>query len=320
MKLSKIKLPQIKLSKAKIISYLLSLFIFSFLFLIIWYVVPDFLHLFFNTLLGKFILILFTVLLGFKDIKYGVGMAVLLIILYRFQSYKESFQNINIDPSLLTNTQQPTTWNQTTINNVLSTQNSNNPDVIYDTNILQQNATENEANSFLQNGYWPWSQKTQNNYQTKYNRNPVIRNIPQDSMKDDQQIYPEKTIKGMLALDSPEGKFVLSDIVINEPENKKNAWAEGVGLFGYTSGLINKAANKIIGCRKLNTDTSSQPYLIEPTEGAYSQVIQKGTKLNYSQLTSLITGFKFNKSPCNPCSLLDNPENNSCQFKIKTNL
>jgi len=58
---------------------------------IILYVIPGFLVSLFNTILGNLILLISLILVTSQDIKYGVILAIVLIVLYRFSQLKEGF-------------------------------------------------------------------------------------------------------------------------------------------------------------------------------------------------------------------------------------
>ena len=223
-----------------------------------------------------------------------------------------------LDPNTTTNnlTYLATTWEPETVYNYLLTQKTNNDHIIYDPVILQQNATQEEADFFLTNGYWPWSQETKDKYIEILDKNTIVRNFAPKSVNTDQKIYPEKTIQEILAFNTPEGKFVLQDAISNEKENQERAYNKGIGIFGFTSGLLNPSSNKIVGCRKLPTDQTDQPYLITPGKGTYSQVLPKARKLDYAEIPELIDGFEFTNGPCNPCTMLNLPPDYSCKFKV----
>jgi len=223
--------------------------------------------------------------------------------------------NKKLDPNTTTNNQtyKATTWKPETLYNYLLTQKTNNENVIYDPIILQQNATQEEAEYFLKNGYWYWSEKTKREYINKLNKNTIVRTFPKQSLEIYQKIYPEKTIQEILYFNSPEGEFVLEDTIYNENKNKEKAHNKGMGIFGFTSGLLNEESNQRIGCRKLKGDQTSEPYLIIPSKGTYSQVLPKAKKLDYAEIPERINGFQYINEVCNPCSF---PPDNLCKFKI----
>jgi hypothetical protein len=253
--------------------------------------------------------------------------SLLFFLAYEFFSKREAFttspnSSKKLDPNTTTNnlTYKATTWTPETVYNYLLTQKTSNENVIYDPIILQQNATQEEADFFLKNGFWKWSNETKDNYINILQKNKIIRTYPEQSLNIDQTIYPEKTIQEILAFNTPEGKFVLEDTVINEEQNQKRASDKGMGIFGFTSGLLNPESNQTIGCRKLPGDQTDEPYLFVPNKnkGEYSQVLPKYKKLDYAQLPELVDGFTFTNGPCNPCTLLNQPPDYSCKFKVKS--
>jgi len=260
----------------------------------------------------------------------------ILVMIYFLQNYfvnlwtiiqktvKESFTTPpnttkRLDPNTTTNnlTYVATTWTPETVYNYLLTQKTNNEHIIYDPVILQQLATQEEADFFLTNGYWPWTQETKDKYIKELNKNTIIRNFAPKSVKTDQKIYPEKAIQEIVEWNTREGQFVLNDAIVNQEHNKVRASNKGMGIFGFTSGLLNPASNKIIGCRKMKEDQTDEPYLITPTKGPYSLYNPKSRKLDYAEIPELLDGFEFTNGPCNPCLLLNQPQNNSCKFKVK---
>jgi len=265
-----------------------------------------------------------------KLIIFIIIIIIIIIILYFIKTYqkeKESFTTPpnttkRLDPNTTTNnlTYVATTWNPETVYNYLLTQKTNNEHIIYDPVILQQMATQEEADYFLNNGYWSWSQETKDEYIKSLNKNTIVRNFAEKSITTDQKIYPEKIIQEILKWNTREGQFVLNDAIVNQEKNKERAFNKGMGIFGFTSGLLNPTSNKVIGCRKMKGDKTDEPYLITPTKGPYSLYNPKSKKIDYSEIPELLDGFEFTDGPCNPCLLLNQPQDDSCKFKVKKNV
>ena len=57
----------------------------------------------------------------------------------------------------------------------LKIQHTINPKIVFDMEIIKQQASQNEMDYFLQNGMWPWSQDVINLYTDAINRNHFIR-------------------------------------------------------------------------------------------------------------------------------------------------
>ena len=67
------------------------------IFLVIWiilYAIPDLLSNLFNTILGKLIILLSIILVSYKNIKYGIGLFIIFLIIYRFISFNFMFRMI----------------------------------------------------------------------------------------------------------------------------------------------------------------------------------------------------------------------------------
>lgn len=232
------------------------------------------------------------------------------------------------DPNLSVNSEhsRATTLTQDSITDFLNIQRTNYPHLIYDAQILQQNTTQSEMDEFLSTGSWRWSQETQDQYMDRLDKNTMIRTYPGDSLKTAQRVYPEKIIQQILYFNTPEGKFLLNDATVSKKEDKIQAYEQGLGIFGYTSGQINKGNHKIVGCRIDPQTQQAEPYLIEPdlSKGANAQYLPKQTRLSYSELPIRVNGFEYitnddhHATPCNPCTMLNNPRDQSCRFRIRS--
>ena len=133
---------------------------------VVLYLIPDFLVLLFNTFLGNLILITITILTLFYNIKYGIFIGLVLIIMYRF--------------SHVTKTNEGFTWSKESEQNFILTQSSMNPQNIFDTSMIQ--ASQEEVDYFNENKVWPWSQKTKELYVNALNTNPYIRTLSENEL------------------------------------------------------------------------------------------------------------------------------------------
>ena len=62
---------------------------------------------------------------------------------------------------LLNNKKEGFTWNSKSTTDFLNIQRTQNRNKIFDVKMIQENqASQEELNYFLENGLWPWSQKT----------------------------------------------------------------------------------------------------------------------------------------------------------------
>jgi len=73
-----------------------------------------------------------------------------------------------------------------------------NPHIIFDTDTLQQQASQEEVDYFNENKKWPWSSSTTQLYEMAINQNPYIRTYSGDAVNYAQTIYNETAILGIL--------------------------------------------------------------------------------------------------------------------------
>ena len=158
---------------------LLSILVFMW---VILYVIPNFLISLFNTILGNLILLLSLVLVSSQDIKYGVVLAIMLVVLYRFSHLKEGF-----------------TWTEESSNKFIELQNSINPRIVFDTKEIKKQASQEEVDYFLKNSKWPWSKQVDDLYKELLNKNTYVRLNPDDAINDAKTRYNQTIITKILS-------------------------------------------------------------------------------------------------------------------------
>jgi hypothetical protein len=297
----------------KIIIGFLSILIFLWMIL---YVIPGIFSTLFNTLLGNLILLLGIILLGIKDIKYSLLALLLVIVLYRFsQLNNQSFNN-------QTNLKEGFTWSQQSTTDFINLQGTLNPHVVFDTNKIQQQASQEEVEYFLQNQLWPWSQEVQDLYKESVMNNQYIQINPEDAVNQARQIYNQQIILEIISWQKKEGQFLLNGIIVNDisgadPSGNSTASysRNGAGSYAFTSGLISNENNPNIKIIKCKSDPSGNYAL---SQGQYDESQQKQvyTEVEASDLENIIPGFKFVSQPCNPCVALNSPPNYTCPFTL----
>jgi hypothetical protein len=186
---------------------------------VILYLIPTFLSSLFNTILGNLILLLFVILVSSRDIKYGSILAIILIILYRFAHFKEGF-----------------TWTDDSTTQFIKLQNSINPQLIFDTNEIQKQATQEDVNHFLKNGEWLWSTEVEDLYKKALSKNPYVRLYPDDAVKDTKTKYNQTIIMQIL---SDQEKSENSMQTLNAQNKDQINDRDGLGSYSFTSGLNN---------------------------------------------------------------------------------
>ena len=189
---------------------LLSILVFMW---VILYVIPNFLISLFNTILGNLILLLSLVLVSSQDIKYGVALAIMLVVLYRFSHLKEGF-----------------TWTEESSNKFIELQNSINPRIVFDTKEIKKQASQEEVDYFLKNSKWPWSKQVDDLYKELLNKNTYVRLNPDDAINDAKTRYNQTIITKILS-----GQLDVLQNNLNK--YSKNDDRDGLGSYPFRYGL-----------------------------------------------------------------------------------
>jgi hypothetical protein len=146
------------------------------------YVIPNFLVSLFNTILGNLILLISLILVTSQDIKYGIALAILFVVLYRFSHFKEGF-----------------TWSEESGRKFIELQNSINPHVIFDTRQIQKQASQEELDYFLKNSMWPWSKDVEDLYKELLEKNTYVRLNSEDAINEARTKYNQTIIMKILS-------------------------------------------------------------------------------------------------------------------------
>ena len=276
----------------------------------------------FNTVLGNCLLGLFIILMGILvDFKWAIGFTALFIILYQtlhIKDGKEGFgpssgpsngSSNNYDSSQFNTSSSSesnavytaTTWPQQTITNFINFQKVHNPNLIFDINILQQQATPDEVQYLFDNDVWPWSDDVKQMYQNAVAENWNINVNLGTALNSAQSIYNQSAAMELIAWNTKEGAFLIDGAVIGQSKNMPKNVNNVVRCANNSSG--NNGLEQVIytGYNSLNGSLQSQV-----------------TPVANENIPSVVNGFQFLNGPCNPCSALDNPPNYSCPFSINT--
>jgi hypothetical protein len=266
------------------------------------YFIPELFVSLFNTLLGNLILIL-TVLLVFANNKmYGLISGLILLIIYRFSklSKKESFTTNSVRDFLLI-------------------QNTINKQKVFDMNVINSQATQEELNYFNKNGMWPWSQKVIELYQEAIKRNPYVRSEPKEAIKYARTIYNEAAILRVLSYQTKEGQFLLNGVLVKDPSgNKMEELPSGFGNYPYEAGLIENRVDDIIKCNMKNEQNPTLERVRYTGKGViFGEQTEKVTPVDYNDLEKIIPGFTFLNKPCNPCGAVASIPDYSCAYRLR---
>jgi hypothetical protein len=259
------------------------------------YFIPELFATLFNTLLGNLILILASILTFSYNLRTGAILSLILILLYRFSAL------VNVE-----------SFTDSSLQDFLLIQNTINRQKIFDTDILQTQASQEELDYFNSHGMWPWSDSTIDLYISSTNKNPYIRTYSKDGVNYTRTIYNEKAILELLSNQTNEGLFKINGVQVEgDKPNTKEQLPNGFGSFPYTSGLMEDKRKDVIKC---NFDTGT----VERTRyngrgGIFGEQLTEVSPVDYNDLPKAVPGFSFLSEPCNPCSSVSN---NKCHFKL----
>jgi hypothetical protein len=85
---------------------------------------------------------------------------------------------------------------------------------------------------------------------------------------------------------------------------------DGSGTYGVNSGLVNTTKN-VVKCG-IDTNNKVSLQLTGPT-------LSTPIGVDYRKLPKLIPGFRFIKSPCDPCTAVNSPPGYTCPFSLTSN-
>uniref|UniRef100_A0A6C0DU69 Uncharacterized protein n=1 Tax=viral metagenome TaxID=1070528 RepID=A0A6C0DU69_9ZZZZ len=193
-------------------------------------------------------------------------------------------------------------WPENIIADFIKFQKTHNPNLRFDLNIIQKQANVQEVQELLKNNKWPWSSAVQEMYKRAIQENNIINTEPGVSMNNAQTVYNQTAILELLSWNSKEGSFLINGAIIGHNED------------------MPENINNLVRCGTSNSGRDISMYKIEYTgyNGIYGNMNSKVTPVNNSDLPSIVNGFKFLGSECNPCVALNNPADYSCHFSLNT--
>lgn len=290
------------------------------------YFIPEVFVSLFRTLLGNLILIVTVLLVYMNNRIYGLVIGLLFLLLFRFSqlSRKEGF-SFSIDGTIsMDNTSEQTNiptgnFTQNSKADFINIQSTINRQKVFDMGVIGTQASQEELDYFNKHGMWPWSQKVIDLYQEAIRRNPYVRTVPTQATNEARRTYNESAILRILSYQTKEGQFLLNGVLVKDPSgNKMEDLPSGFGEFGYSSGLLGNLSDDVIKC---NLKDDSNPTIERVTYtgkgGIFGEQNEKVTTIDYNDLESLIPGFKFLSSKCNPCKAMSATPDYSCPFSLK---
>jgi hypothetical protein len=214
-------------------------------------------------------------------------------------------------------------WSYKTIRNFLNYENTTNPNLVFDVDVIQQQATEAEAKTLMETGMWPWDDVTQKLYMDAIKSNTMLKTSPRAAMNQARAIYNQTIIREMMSWNAAEGQFLLNGVYatagVDADADIVNGSGSGSGSYGINSGLINKSKN-IIKCGiDTNNKVSLQMIQDAGNDGITGAHKKNMTSVDYNMLPKLVSGFRFINSPCDPCTAVNSPPGYTCPFSLSSN-
>jgi hypothetical protein len=222
----------------------------------------------------------FGFIFGLKSISFIVFLSVLSVLIYWFYKYlmkscsKEGFHE--------------RAWSNDLIKRFNIYQNTMTDNVFrYNLEVLQKNASPDEAETLLKTGYWPWSDDTKYIYMDSIWHQPIIKSNVNQALDYAMKTHNESAAKQLLSWKSKEGKFLLYG---------------GKGTGKYDT----------IKCSSDENNTSSVVGVIK--KNFTDDYIENSEPIPDADIPVNMPGFNFVKGPCNPCVAIRNDY--SCPFKL----
>lgn len=194
-------------------------------------------------------------------------------------------------------------WPKELVKKFIIFQQQMNPNLDFDMDIVQQQATEKEAEELLKTGYWPWNQDVINLYNMDVQHNFIIKTAPGDDLRKAQSIYNQNAIMQLLSYKTKEGSFLLNGVTIGHSKN------------------MPKNVNNIVKCSSQHSDNGEikmEKLVYTGYNSINGNMIKQVSDLSNTELPYVINGFRFKDKPCNPCLALKTPADYSCQFELNT--
>jgi len=191
-------------------------------------------------------------------------------------------------------------WPQKVIDDFVAFQKVHNPNLRFDLDVIQKQATAEEAQTLLKTGKWPWTPDVITLYKNAVAQNNIINNEPGSSLLVVQSVYNQTAIVELLSWNTKEGSFLLNGAIIKHTD----------GMPDNINNLVRCGKDKETG------KISMQKVVYTGYNGINGSIVSRITPIANADIPKEVNGFKFLKTECNPCSALDDPANYSCPFSL----
>lgn len=193
-------------------------------------------------------------------------------------------------------------WSTELVDKFLNYQKKINPNIDFNMNIIQKQATPKEGEEFLKNGYWQWSPEVKKLYEENIAQNFILKTSPANNLREAQTIYNERAIIELLSYKTKEGSFLINGAIIGHSYN------------------LPKNINNIVKCEKdkLTNKMKMTKTVYSGYDNINGHLVKHISELSNEEIPYVVNGFRFKNKPCNPCGVLGTKSDYSCEFEINT--
>ena len=274
------------------------------LLLFLLYIIPKIMIFLFRSIMGFILIFTIIYLISRKknsfrfnhSFAFGLFMIFLIFYLSIYKSISSdsvgSIPVASLPVASLKEGYKSSTWSNDLIDRFLAYQYFHNPNYIFDIDIIQKQASSEEAEDYLKNGKWQWSNEVEKLYTNSVYQLPFVSISSKTAIENSKKIYNEKAITELMAWNSKEGQFILNGAVI-----------------GQSPGLPKNINNQI----KCNTKGQMMKIINKDIDIYPGYMIQQKKILPSEDIPKTLAGFQFIDEICNPC--IQGGKHN-CKFKL----
>ena len=241
----------------------------------------------------------FDFIFGLKSINiiYFIVLLVLSVLIYWL--YKYLMKSCPCKKEGFKEKEKGVKWSNDLINRFNIYQNTMTDNVMrYNLDVLQKNATPEEAEILIKTGYWPWSNNTKYIYTDAMWHQPIIKTNVNQALSYAMKTHNETAAKQLLSWKAKEGQFLLYG---------------GKGVDA--KGTYNKGAGNKFDTIKCTSDENNDSHIVGVIKNNFTDdYIENSERIANVDIPVNMPGFNFVKGPCNPCVAIHNDY--SCPFRL----
>ena len=224
-----------------------------------------------------------------KSILILILLVVVIIIYNNYSKNIDGFENQNYtnwSPDLIRRFNKY----QTTMNNNVNQ---------FNLDILQKQATPEEAEELMKTGYWPWPDDLKNEYIEKVWSNTIIKIDPEFALNYAMTIYNKNAARQLLAWNTKEGEFLLYGANLGVTDGMPKDMKNTLKCVSDSNGNSIMQKKVYTGMNLWNGYMNSTVETVKPAD-----------------IPKEMPGFSFVKEPCNPCGVFNSEQDFTCPFRL----